>query len=266
MSISVVLIACNEEANLPRTLRSVAALVEGGAGEIVVVDSGSTDHTREVAESFGARVVVEPWRGFTPQKNFAFGLAQCDWILNLDADEELTPEAQKSIKELVAQGEKDPKIKGYEIARRNCFLGRWIKHGGAYPDYKLRLWWRGAALFEERAVHEVAKMLSQDAPVAKLKGDMYHYAYPNMTLYIEHMNRYSSLGAQIAVQKGQISRSLPAFFFNVLMRPWGTFVYNYFFRLGFLDGREGMLHHMYHGVYGSWKYAKAWETGRKQRG
>src|SRR5579872_6173747 len=170
MSISVVIIACNEEQNLPRTLRSVFPLVENGTGEIIVVDSGSTDRTREIAASFGAKVTIEPWRGFTPQKNFAFGLATCDWILNLDADEELMEDAQKEIKALIARGEKDPAIKGYEIARRNCFLGRWIRRGGAYPDYKLRLWWRGAAEFEERAVHEVAKMLSADAPVAKLKG------------------------------------------------------------------------------------------------
>jgi hypothetical protein len=135
-------------------------------------------------------------------------------------------------------------------------MGRWIKHGGFWPDPKMRLFRKGTARFENRAVHEDARLSGLSG---RLKGALVHHSYPTLADYIEHMNRYSSLGAEMAVAKGLGGFSG----FDIVLRPLATFIYNYFFRLGFLDGREGLLLHLYHAVYVSWKYAKAWELSRK---
>ncbi len=153
-----------------------------------------------------------------------------------------------------------PKHQAWFLSRRNFFLGRWIRHGGYYPDPKLRLFRRGSAQFEERAVHETIRLT---VPAGQLRGDLIHHAYPTLDAYIEHMNRYSALGATQAVARGKTSRSIFAFLWNVVVVPIATFKYNYFLRLGFLDGREGLLLHLYHSAYVSWKYAKAWEQAAR---
>src|SRR5205814_1931549 len=248
--------------------------------------SGSTDRTCEIARDFGAKVYVEKWKGFAAQKNSAIEKAGGEWILSLDADEEVRGELSKEIEMILSyrlsvewcktpeQGmattlsHRDVVQKslldknGYYIPRRNLFLGRWIKHGGFYPDRKLRLFKRGLGAFEERPVHETAKV---NGPLGTLKGNLVHHAYPTLSGYIEHLNRYSSLGAELAVEKNQTSRSIFGFFWNVFLRPRLTFFYNYVLRLGFLDGREGLLLHLYHAAYVSWKYAKAWEKSTKPR-
>jgi glycosyltransferase involved in cell wall biosynthesis len=258
MLVSVAIVTLNEEENLPRTLTSVR-----WADEIVVVDSGSTDRTVEIAHTLGARVIERAWPGFAAQKNFAISQCTGTWILSLDADEELTSELQTQIRTMLAS---DPPIDAYYLRRRNLFLGRWIKHGGFYPDSKLRLFRRSAAnfaltpQFEERPVHET---IAFDGAAGTLDYDLVHNAYPALSTYIEHMDRYSSLGADLLVAKGRISRSLPSFLLNIFVVPQIMFLWNYFFRLGFLDGREGLLLHLYHATYTSWKYAKAWEKARK---
>ena len=145
---------------------------------------------------------------------------------------------------------------GIWIPRKNEFLGRWIKHGGFWPDPKLRLFRRGYGTVEQRAVHETIKVKGQTATLKR--GALLHHSYPTLSDYIDHMNRYSSLGAEMVVAEGRTGFSV----INILIRPWFTFLYNYFLRLGFLDGREGLLLHLYHAIYVSWKYAKAWELGR----
>ncbi len=298
MKISVALITLNEEANLPRTLESVQALVRDGQGEIIVVDSGSTDRTLDIARSFGAKVFTEAWKGFAAQKNSAMEKATGDWVLQLDADEALSPELAEELRVFVEfPGEMDRKqrdtriremayvydsptrrevrevasrkdvntreygsfykLSGVWIPRKNYFLGRWIKHGGFYPDPKLRLIRRGAGKFEEYGAHPTIKV---NGPTGRLKHALIHNAYPTLRGYIDHMNSYSSSGAEVAVAKGHRGFSL----INILVRPKLTFIYNYIFRLGFLDGREGFLLHFYHAVYVSWKYAKAWELSRKE--
>lgn len=297
MHLSVVMITFNEEANLARTLESVKPLVSDGRGEIIIVDSGSTDRTVEIAKSFGAKVFVEEWKGFAAQKNSAIDKASGSWILSLDADEEVEPslaleiadrfpstppdraellqraeqsrylitrksfrEAKKLAKEKgMSEDSFFATVAGFWIPRKNEFLGRWIRHGGFWPDPKLRLFKKGMARFEERLVHEDAKLL--DGVSGQMKGALLHHSYPTLSDYIEHMNRYSSLGAEMVVAKGPVRFTL----INVTMRPLATFLYNYFFRLGFLDGREGLLLHLNHAVYVSWKYAKAWELSRKPR-
>ena len=253
--LSVAIITQDEERNLPRTLASVSF-----ANEIIVVDSGSTDRTVEIAESFGARVFSRPWPGFAAQKNFA--IAQCtgDWILSLDADEELSPELCRQLSVLLPT---NPPVDAYFLKRRNLFLNRWMEHGGYYPDPKLRLFRRSVANFdphfEERPVHETIVF---DGESSTLDFDLIHHAYPTLEDYLEHMDRYSTLGAELLVAQGRTSRSFLAFAWNVFFVPHLTFQWNYFCRLGFLDGREGLLLHLYHSTYISWKYAKAWRATR----
>lgn len=251
MTLSVCIITLNEEANLGRTLQSVQAI----ADEIIVVDSGSTDATVSIAQSFGAKVFVEPWKGFPRQKNSSLQKAGCDWILSLDADEELSPELAASIKTLLDSGSA-PQFNGYTMNRRNLYFGRWIKHSGYYPDPKLRLIKRGSAEFELRDVHEDLKM---PGPLGHLHGDMIHHAYPTLESFIEHANRYSSLGAGMVARERKVGFS----FVNIVLRPAVRFFWSYIFRGGFLDGREGLMVLMTHAAYVSWKYAKAWEISRK---
>lgn len=254
MTLSVCIITLNEEVNIARTLDSVRSM----ADEIIVVDSGSTDKTVALAQARGAKVFAEPWKGFALQKNSALAKANCDWILSLDADEEVSPELAGSIRALLTSAQ-PPQFAGYKMNRRNLYMGRWIKRSGYYPDPKLRLIKRGAAEFELRAVHEDMKM---PGPLGHLDGDLIHHAYPTLESFIEHANRYSSLGAAMVVEKGPANFS----FFNVVVRPVVRFLYSYFFRLGFLDGREGLLVLMAHASYVSWKYAKAWELSKSKIG
>jgi len=250
----------NEEANLARTLESVK-----WADEVVVLDSGSTDGTRDAAKYYGAKIFVEDWKGFSAQKNSAIEKCRSEWILSLDADEEVSPELAASIASLMEALRSDEHWSqpmrahsGFEIARRNHFLGRWIKHGGFYPDRKPRLFRKDQGQFEKRLVHESLIVAGSTSPIA---GDIIHHAYPTLSEYIEHMNKYSSLGAEMVVEQGRSQQGLLTFLWNTLVRPKFTFIYNYILRGGFLDGREGLLLHAYHAVYVSWKYAKAWELG-----
>ncbi len=252
-TLSIVLIALNEAANLPRTLASVQ-----GLGEIVVVDSGSTDATVEIARQFGARVFIEPWKGFGAQKNSAIEKAAGDWILSLDADEEVSPALAGEIQALLAAGT-SPAFTAYRIPRLNHFLGSPLRHGGYWPDPKLRLFRRGTAQFEDRPVHET---LQANGPIGQLKGHLIHHCYPAMDEYIEHMNRYSTAGAQMLADAGRAGSSWAWLAWNAVLNPAATFLYNYVFRLGFLDGRAGLLQHLNHSVYIHWKFVKAWERAR----
>jgi glycosyltransferase involved in cell wall biosynthesis len=283
MNLSVIIIAFNEEANIGRTLASVQPLVADGKGEIIVVDSGSTDRTIEIVKSFGSKVFVEEWKGFAAQKNSALDKAAGDWILSLDADEELDSDLIEAVNgrcggKLIPkahsgeccltmdQGSASEEILnggapvGFFLHRKNHFLGRWIRHGGFWPDPKLRLFVRGQGRFENRAVHEDVRVVGPTRAI--LRGAIIHHSYPTLSDYIEHMNRYSTLGAETVVgnAKGKVRFSA----INIVLRPLATFLYNYVLRLGFLDGREGLLLHLDHAVYVSWKYAKAWELSRQQ--
>ena len=285
MNLSVVIVTFNEEANLGRTLESVKPLVTDGKGEVIIVDSDSTDRTVEIAVSFGAKVFVEEWKGYAAQKNSAIDKAAGDWILSLDADEEVEAKLSEELRWLLVAirgwekdgvpvdddpgsreirergyqyGLDEEKLNGFLIPRKNFFLGRRIRFGGFWPDSKLRLFRKGIGKFQDRLVHEDVQVDGNTSSIQR--GSLLHHSYPTLSDYIEHMNRYSSLGAEMVVAKGAVRFSV----INIVLRPLATFVYNYFFRLGFLDGREGLLLHLYHAVYVSWKYAKAWELSRKQ--
>jgi glycosyltransferase involved in cell wall biosynthesis len=286
VTLSVVIISHNEEANIGRTLQSVKQLVRDGKGEIIVVDSRSTDRTVQIAESHGAKVFIEEWKGYAAQKNSAIEKALGDWILSLDADEELDKDLQQALaatlngleRIVLLTGKSDGScaqsmtiedaradldyhagiptkdgFAGLRISRKNHFLGRWIRHGGFWPDPKLRFFRHGTGRFEDRAVHE---SLQVEGPIGQIRyGAIIHHSYPTFSDYIAHMNRYSSLGAEMAVAKGKQNFLV----LDIVFRPLLTFTYNYFFRLGFLDGREGFLLHVGHAIYVSWKYMKIWE-------
>jgi glycosyltransferase involved in cell wall biosynthesis len=270
MSLSVAIITCNEERNLRRTLESLRV-----ADAIVIVDSGSTDRTVDIARELGAKVFVEPWKGYAAQKNSAIEKCTGDWILSLDADEAVSEELAAELEYITkpsddgAEGRREwcltmsrgrpsdeRDMFGFWLPRKNFFLGRWIRHGGFWPDAKLRLFRRGKGRFEERPVHETMVV---DGPTGRLNGAMLHHAYPTLEGYIAQMNRYSTLGAQMATAGRKRGFSVV----HIVLRPALTFIYNYLFRLGFLDGREGLLLHLYHAGYVSWKYAKAWEASKE---
>ena len=244
----MVIITFNEEENIARALDSVAS-----ADERIVVDAESTDRTVEIARAHAATVYVEPWKGYAPQRMCALSKCTGDWIFVLDADEVVAPELMQEVRSAI---NRDTPVRGYFVKRKNYFLGRWMRHGGYYPDPKLRLMRRGYESVIERPVHEA---LTVNGPTATLEHELTHLSYPMLEQYLDHMNRYSTLGAEIVVASGERHFSV----FNVFLRPFFTFIYNYFLRLGLLDGLEGLLLHLYHAVYVSWKYAKAWELARR---
>ena len=252
MKISIAILAHNEAANIRRTLESVA-----WADELILVDSGSTDETVVIAREFGAKVFIESWKGYGGQMNSAIDKCTSPWVFSLDADEVLTAALQSEIQMLLSG---EPRFEAYWVPRRNQIFGRWMRHGGQYPDYKLRLFRQGTArLPENTEPHATPKWVGQKG---RLKGDLLHYQYPSVALYVEHMNRYSSASVPLVLRKGRSCRGLIEFISMIFLNPVLTFVKNYIFRGGFLDGREGLLFHMYHSAYISWKYAKAWEASQ----
>ncbi len=179
-------------------------------------------------------------------------------MLSLDADEEVSPALANEIRALL---ETEPPFAAYRIPRLNHFLGRPLRHGGYWPDPKLRLFRRGAAAFEDRPVHESMKTAAQ---VGRLAAPLLHHCYPTLGDYIEHMNRYSAAAAEFLAQSGRAPESFAGLLWSALLNPTATFVYNYVLRGGFLDGRESLLQHLNHSVYIHWKYVKAWQIAKNK--
>jgi len=252
MGLSVAIVAMNEEASIGQTLESVR-----WADETVLVDSGSTDRTCDIAREYGARVLMKEWPGFSLQKSYAFDNCTQDWILSLDADEVVSAELAEEIRAVIRNPEA---LNGNWIPRKNLFLGKWTRFGGFYPDPKLRLFRRGRGFMTGAEPHPRIDLKPEfDQRTGHLKNPMVHDAYPTLSSYVAHMNNYSSAGAKAAVANGYRGFSV----LDIVIRPMATFIYNYFFRLGFLDGREGLLLHLYHAVYVSNKYAKVWELTKE---
>ena len=226
--LSAVLITLNAASQLDACLASLAF-----ADEILVVDSGSTDATVEIAQRHGARVLQQAWLGFGAQKQFAVQSAAHDWVLCLDADERVTPELGGSIvKTLVHQ--RSPANTAWRMARANVFMGRVLRHGEGYPDWSLRLFHRAHARWSEDSVHE--KVVAIAAP-AKLKGDLLHDSAESMDKYLEKQNRYTSLQAAQLLATGKRAGVT-----RLLLSPFLRFLKFYFLRLGFLDGLPGLIH------------------------
>ena len=249
------MIATNEEQNLPRTL----AAVHGWVDEIVIVDSGSKDRSPQIAESFGAKHSFNrDFKGHPEQKNIAIGQCTSDWILLLDADEVVTPELRAEIEAALAA----PQFEAYWMPRLNIFMTRWMRHGGLYPDAKLRLFRRGTAVAKEgNGPHETP---SYAGTKGRFRNHLLHYGYPDFANYLDHMNEYSSASITALLRKKQGSAE-PLLLLQSFTNPLFQFLKNYFLRLGLLDGAEGLVFHLNHAVYAHWKYVKVWEARRRAR-
>ncbi|MEC5385580.1 glycosyltransferase family 2 protein [Uliginosibacterium sp. H3] len=241
-ALSAVLITLNCAHSLRATLESLTF-----CEEIVVVDSGSTDGTRELAESLGARVITEAWRGFGPQKQFAIDQAQHDWVLCVDSDEIVSDALRRSIESELAA----PAYKVYEFPRCNRFLGRYLRHGEGYPDLSLRLFNRQHARWSDDVVHE--KVITLDV-VGRLKGDLLHHSEENIESYLAKQNRYTTLAAEAMLAEGtEVS------FTKLFLSPGFRFIKFYLLRGGWLDGLPGLIHILI-GCFNSFaKYAKHFE-------
>jgi len=224
MRLSVTVIALNEEANIVPCLESVRF-----ADEIVVVDSGSTDRTLELARNFTDRIFITAWRGFANTKNFALEQASGEWVFSLDADERVPEALRKEIIQVLQAG---GPLAGYRVPRKNYVGGRWIRHLGWYPDYTLRLFRRGQGLFREREVHEEVEVAG---PVGFLHTPLEHYSYQNLTEYAARQDRYARLAAAEMRKAGR--RPVPG---ELLWRPALTFFKLFFLKLGFLEGLLGL--------------------------
>ena len=237
--LSVIVVAHDAAALLPECLASAAF-----ADEAVVVDSGSSDDTRAVAARLGARVVEKEWLGFGRQKQFAVEQASSDWVLCLDADERVSPELAASI----VRALQAPASPVYRMARRNRFLGRWLRHGEGYPDWSPRLFDRRSARWSDDSVHE--KILYTVTP-GTVAGDLLHESAENLARYLDKQNRYTTLAARELHQRGQ-----RAGFARLALSPLVRFVKFYLVRLGFLDGLPGLLHISIGCMNSFMKYAK----------
>jgi len=223
--LTATIITLNEERNLPRALASVASV----ADEVVVVDSGSRDRTLEIARERGARVFERRWTDYSDQKNFAAAQAANDWILSLDADEELSPALRD---EIARWKQSAPEADAYEMPRMARYLGRWIEHCGWYPDRKRRLYRRGRARFVG-ALHE---SLVVDGAVGRLRSDLLHYTFDSLEQHEAQVERYTQLAARLLYAGGHRAWLLPSLF-----APAWTFLRTYVFQQGFRDGTHGWL-------------------------
>jgi glycosyltransferase involved in cell wall biosynthesis len=237
--LSAVLITRNAASQLPACLTAL-----GFCDEIVVVDSGSDDATLAIARQHGARVIEQAWLGFGPQKQFAVGQAQHDWVLCVDADERVSDELRASIvAELAA-----PRFHAYRFPRCNRFMGRYLRHGEGYPDWSLRLFDRRQARWSDDAVHE--KVLTE-AAAGELRGDLLHDSAETLAHYLAKQDRYTTLAAEEALARGKHATVL-----HLLLSPLIRFVKFYFARLGFLDGLPGLVHILVGCRNSTMKYAK----------
>jgi glycosyltransferase involved in cell wall biosynthesis len=245
-TITVIVITNNEEQNLPRMLASVKF-----ADEIIINDSGSRDRTLEIARQRNCKIIQTEFSGFGAAKQAALDQATSDWVLSLDADEEIDPTLADSIKQAIAS----PNIDGYEINRKSQFLGRWILHSGWYPDYLPRLIRRGRGRFTSDSVHERIEI---DGAVGKLEGHILHYTDPDIEHYLEKLNRYTTLSADSLQRQGRRFKT-----FDILIKPHANFVKMYILKSGFRDGIQGLILALLSSFHVLCKYAKLWERQRQ---
>ena len=246
--ISAVIITKNAAGELPACLASVAF-----CDEILVVDSGSQDTTVALAKGLGARVIETHWRGFGPQKQFAIEQAAHDWVLCVDADERVSAQLAKEVTNGVSPAPTGKpaltQATAYRFARRNRFMGKYLRHGEGYPDWSLRLFDRRAARWSDDAVHE--KVVVNQGEIGSLAGDLLHESAESLDNYLAKQNRYSTLAAEVALAQGKRANVA-----QLLFSPVVRFIKFYFFRLGFLDGIAGLVHILIGCTASFAKYAK----------
>jgi glycosyltransferase involved in cell wall biosynthesis len=241
LKITATIVTLNEERNIARAIESLRCV-----DEILVVDSGSDDRTREIAIRLGARVIEESWRGYAAQKNFASAGASHDWILSLDADEALSEELAAEIQALRETG---PRFDSYSMPRRARYLGRWIAHSGWYPDRKIRLFHRGFGEWTGAYVHE---SVCVKGAAGELRGNLLHYTCDSLSDHLRSLDRYTTLAAREVLARNQ-----PVPTRRLLIDPAWTFFRTYVVRRGFLDGPQGLAIAWMAALYTFLRYAKA---------
>jgi glycosyltransferase involved in cell wall biosynthesis len=248
--LSATVITHNEENNIRRCLSSV-----DWADEIVVVDSGSTDDTKKIASELTQKIFDIKWEGFGKAKDFARDKASHQWILSLDADEMITEDLRKEIQKAI---ESEEAFDGYYIPRKSNFLGKWIRHGGWYPDHVLRLFKKDKAKFKHSVVHEKVEVKGK---TGYLRNHLLHYTDPNLDHYLGKLNKYTSLSAEELLRKGK-----RATFMDIVLRPLMGFFKMYFAKRGFLDGLHGLILAVSSAFHVFSKYVKLWHLGSLSRG
>ncbi len=247
--LSVAIITRDEERNLDACLRSV-----GWANEIVVVDSGSTDRTREIARGHGARVIeTADWPGFGAQKNRAIDACAGEWILVLDADERITDASRAEIQSALA----DPGFDVYEMPRKSTYCGHFIRHSGWWPDHVRRLFRRSVARYSDARVHE---NLLTDRPIGRLRSPLLHYSFRSAEQVLGKVNRYSSEGAQMLIEQGRMPGLASA-----VLHGLAAFFRTYVLKLGVLDGRYGFMLAVSNAEGSYYRYVKAMLAAQKKR-
>lgn len=247
LAVSAVIITRNESAHIAGALDSVA-----WADERIVVDSHSTDDTVDIARRFTDRVILREFDGYIAQKNYAASLACHDWIVSLDADERVSGPLVAEIRGLL---EREPRCGGYQLPRVSFYLGRWLRSTDWYPDYQVRLYDRRVARWDGRYVHESVAVQGE---VGRLRGELLHYPYRNISHHLATIDRYTTLAAKQMHEDGR-----RASIAGVALRPPLAFLRNYILRLGVKDGSVGLLVSVLNSYYVLLKFAKLWELGRE---
>ena len=241
MKLSATIITQDEERNIARAMESLRC-----CDEIVVVDSGSTDRTPELAAKLGARVIDSPWGGYARQKNFAAEHARYDWVLSIDADEALSEALEAEIWQIKKNG---PRHDAYTMPRLAQYLGRWILHSGWYPDRKVRLYHRERARWVGQYVHESVQV---DGTIGHLESDLLHFTCDSLSEHLKTLDRYTTLAAeQLVSQNAHIGWT------KLVCDPMWTFLRTYFLQQGYRDGLEGLTIAQMAAFYNFLKHAKA---------
>lgn len=250
VNLSVAIITKNEERNLPDCLKSVSF-----AEDIVVVDSGSTDRTIEIAKEFGCRVFIEDWKGEGLQRNFAEEKCRHEWIVILDADERIPEETKVELLRVISSPDSDD---AYTFRRKNIFNGKWIRHSGWYPDEVIRLYKKTRCTIVNRNIHLEIKV---NGRIGKISSPIIHFPIVDIESILQKINRYSSLGAKDLHDSGMTSSPAKA-----VTHMIAAFLKTYFLKLGFLDGKEGLIIAFSGSVNTFYKYIKLLELQRKGNG
>lgn len=238
--ITAVIITRNEASNIGRCIESIKDVVD----EIIVIDSGSTDKTKEICLSFNAKFISRDWTGYGDQKNYGNSIAEGEYILSIDADEVLSEILKRSIAEAKKKGFN---AHSYSFNRLTNYCGQWIKHGGWYPDKKIRLWQKDKAKWQGN-IHEILVLEKLDT--VHLPGDLLHYSYPDMETHIQRSIYYAKLGAEKMYASGKKINIL-----KLIYSPTFTFIRKYILRLGFMDGYYGYVIAKNASFYNFYKYA-----------
>ena len=251
-TISAFIVCCNEERQIRRCLESVKF-----CDEIIIVDSGSTDRTLQICAEYTSKITHQDWRGYVLQKRFALEQCSSDWVLNIDADEEVSEELQEEILGILREDKVGAvKQNGFFLNRVVFFLDRWWRKGGWYPEYRLRLCRRSVTTWGGEDPHEKAEVLGE---TKRCRGELHHYSFTDLADYVRRMNTLSSNATSSLLRRGASASVLV-----ILTRPFARFFKFYFTKRGFREGRAGLVVAFIEAYSVLLKYAKLWEAKNRR--